>query len=119
MPANKSRRAASRQAQLSGKGKHARPRGPSLTPSQRGVPGEGQGVATLEGPGVASPSAPAAQPQIPAYRRAPPAARPVRTRAGAIQVLPPHVYFRREVRRIGIVIGVVLIVLVVLTFRLR
>lgn len=120
MPSGKSRRIASRQAQLSGRSRHTRSRGPTGIPLPRNPEGSGQTIATLDGSGAEAATAAGgrAQPGAPAAARRPQPLRPGRARSG-LYVTPPEAYFGREMRRIAVVLGVMLGLLAVLTFVLK
>lgn len=120
MPANKSKRIASRQAQLSGRSRHTRPHGPSGIP-QAGAPDQtssSQAQTTTSAVGATPPTEPATQP-APRRQTPTPTARTGSSRRSNPYILPPEVFFGREMRRIGIVVGSILALLVVLTFLLR
>ncbi len=116
----KSQRVASRQAQLSGRAKRERTHGPAgvpaTNPSTQASGAAGEGGASVERQRFTHATAQDAQPQE-SQRFTPGAgARP----HGRMPQLPPiETYFAPELRRIGLVIGVVAVVLVVLIFVLR
>ena len=107
----KSKRVASRQAQLSGRSKRTRSHGPSgipeTTSAESGSSSSRTAVAVEEPQAVVKTdaSAPAiAQPRTP------------RLRSRGIQVKPVEAYFIPEIRRIGIASGVVVAILIALVF---
>ncbi|MBI4197579.1 MAG: hypothetical protein HY533_00525 [Chloroflexi bacterium] len=120
MPSSKSRRIASRQAQLSGRSRHARSRGPTGIPLPRSPEEMGQSIATLDGPGAEATTAAErpAQTGVQPTARRPQPVRPGRPRSG-LYVMPPETYFGREMRRIAIILSVMLGLLVVLTIVLK
>ncbi|MBI4311094.1 MAG: hypothetical protein HY681_04860 [Chloroflexi bacterium] len=107
MPANRSKRIASRQAQLSGRARHVRTHGPSGIPGPIGPGGDGQPIA----------AASASRPDGSSSQAPVPVARGARPRTG--YVMPPEAYFGREMRKIGIVIAFILVVLAALTIVLK
>ena len=118
----KSRRVASRQAQLSGRAKRVRAHGPSgvstagpVTPAQGQEP-RGDGWSLVE----AQPSPESATegtPPLEAPRTAP--TPPPRLRSRAPQVRPVGTYSIPELRRIGLTSVVIVAILVVLVFVLQ
>jgi hypothetical protein len=111
----KSKRIASRQAQLSGRSKRTRSHGPSgipLTSAAENISSSSKTAAdsavAMEEPRAvvrAEAGAPAiAQPRTP------------RLRSRGIQVKPVETYFFPEVRRIGIASGIVFAILIALVF---
>ena len=116
----KSRRVAARQAQLSGRAKRERVHGPAGVPATRPAtqatgPG-GDGGALAEGQRYTPASGQEAQPQE--FQRFA-SASAARQRSRTLQLPPIETYFAPELRRIGLGIGVVAIILVVLMFVLR
>ena len=120
MPANKSRRMATRQAELSGRSTRRRGHGPSGIPLPYASGDEGQAVAALEGaPADASGAAPVRQTATQPGQRQGLAGRTGRARAGGGYVLPPQAYFAKEVLRIGITLSIIVAILIALTLWLR
>ncbi len=120
MPLNKSKRMAARQAQLSGRSRHARSHGPSGIPLPYAQGGDGQGVATVDSPRAESAAVVGAARQAPqqGVARQGQTSRPGRARVGGY-VLPPQAYFGAEMRHIGITLAFILAVLIILTIWLR
>ncbi len=115
---NKSRRVASRQARLSGRGRRTRTHGPSGIPAEaESQPEEtsGDGVAVSEEQPLshegndASEVSGAVEAETP---RSAPATVP-RSRGRAVQVRPIETYFRREMLHIGIASAVVFVAMAV------
>lgn len=119
MPANKSKRMATRQAQLSGRSTRRRVHGPSGIPLPYAASDEGQSVATIDGAtGDATVAAPARQTATQAGQRQGLAGRSFRGRASG-NLPPPQAYFGREMLRIAMNLAIILGILVALTFWLR
>ncbi len=111
----KSKRVASRQAQLSGRSKRTRSHGPSGIPVTAS-PQEGSSssrAAVDSAVAVAEPKA-----VVRAEAGAPPVAQPrtPRSRSRGIQVKPVEAYFVPEIRRIGIASGIVIAILIAMVF---
>ncbi|MFH1142005.1 MAG: hypothetical protein V1724_10215 [Chloroflexota bacterium] len=115
----KSRRVAARQAQLSGRAKRERPHGPAGVPATRpatqatGPGGDGAAVERQRYTPV-----PPQESQGQESQRFTTASA-ARQRSRAPQLPPIETYFAPELRRIGVGMGVVAIILVVLMFVLR
>ena len=111
----KSKRIASRQAQLSGRSKRTRSHGPSGIPSTSAAENSSSSAKTAADSAVA-----VAEPQAIASTGAgAPAvaqARAPRSRSRGIQVKPVETYFFPEIRRIGIASGIVFAILIALVF---
>lgn len=116
MPANKSKRAASRQAQLRDRSRHNRGHGPSGIPLPYTPEDNMQGIAVADG--VRTDGAPGAAPASPFSARRVQGTRQPRGRYG-VNVLPPQAYFGREMRRIAIVVALITALLITLTLILK
>ena len=111
----KSKRVASRQAQLSGRSKRTRSHGPSGIPATTSPESGSSSSRTAERSAVAveEPRAVArAESGAPAIAQP----RTPRLRSRGIQVKPIETYFFPEIRRIGIASGIVFAILIALVF---
>ena len=113
----KSKRVASRQAQLSGRSKRTRSHGPSGIPVTSAAENSSSSSKTAADSAVA-----VAEPRAVARTEvgAPSVAQPrtPRSRSRGIQVKPVEAYFVPEVRRIGIASAIVFAILVAMVFAL-
>ncbi len=118
---NKSRRVASRQARLSGRGRRTRPHGPSgipavAEPQPEETSGDGEAAPEVQPLShEADEASEAVQAEV--VQAETPRAAPVpvpRSRARALQARPIETYFRKEMLHIGIASAVVFAVLAVL-----
>ena len=115
----KSKRIASRQAQLSGRSKRTRTHGPTgipITPARQDGRSQEEAGAKDEGQAAEASSQEAVATQE--VSRPAPSATP-RSRGRAIQAKPVEAYFNSELKRIGLTslgVFVILVVLVVISF---
>lgn len=120
MPSKKSRRVASRQAQLSGRSRRNRSRGPATVPSKRAKDAEPhtEAASSAEQAWIQGDTAPSAHTTQPAASAQAPR-RSSRTRTRGAAVMPAETYFRAELMRIGVFLALILIILGGLTIVLR
>ena len=113
----KSKRVASRQAQLSGRSKRTRPHGPSGIPVTTSPQDGSSSSRTARDSAVAVAEA---QALVKTEASAPTIAqtRTPRSRSRGVQVKPVETYFLPEIRRIGIASGIVFAILIALVFTL-
>ena len=111
----KSKRVASRQAQLSGRSKRTRPHGPSGIPVTTAPQDGSSSSRTARDSAVAVAEA---QALVKTEASAPTIAqtRTPRSRSRGVQVKPVETYFLPEIRRIGIVSGIMFAILIALVF---
>lgn len=120
MPSGKSRKMAARQAQLSGRSKRNRTRGPSGTPLVKNSEGSSnrQSSTPQEYPVTETNSVTETSQIMPEHPQPQSTTRPNRRLSRHAQPLPIETYFRPEMRRIATVIVVVSGILTALTFAL-
>ena len=119
----KSKRVASRQAQLSGRGRRARPHGPSGIPTKQPAPPVSKPLSE-DGAATEATIEPTAIESPPAFRQqteasAPPPPPTQRPRSRAATHLSAAAFFKTEIRRIGLVSGLVFGILIILAFVLQ
>ena len=111
----KSKRVASRQAQLSGRSKRTRSHGPSGIPATTSAESGSSSSRSAGAPAVAV-EEPRAVAKTDAGAPAIAQPRAPRSRNRGIQVKPVEAYFVPEIRRIGIASGIVFAILIALVF---
>ncbi|MFC1935185.1 hypothetical protein ACFLX9_00205 [Chloroflexota bacterium] len=116
----KSRRVASRQAQLSGRAKRVRTHGPAGIPTTKPPSPAREPHTDSRTPAETRPSSEIAPQEAPSLDTSrPTTAPPPRPRGRAPQLRPIETYFAPELRRIGVTSAVIFTLLAILVFLLR
>ena len=116
----KSKRVAARQAQLSGRAKRVRTRGPAGIPEAKSPPSDRQthAVSWPEAEAQLLPGRAPVEASPPVGLRSTPTPSP-RARTRSLQARPIETYIVPELRRIGVTTGVIFVIMAVLVFVLQ